>query len=265
MVVFPNAKINLGLNIISKREDGYHNISSCFYPIEFYDVLEILPSKKLSFKSTGIPIPGDMEGNLCLKAYQLLRNDFDIAPVQMHLHKNIPIGAGLGGGSSDASYTIKLLNQLFDLNLTDLEMESYASKLGSDCPFFIKNVPVLAEGTGNLFKEVNVDLIGKYLMLVYPDIHIGTKEAYAGVIPKQHEQPISKVINTGIENWPANLINDFETSIFPKYQRIKELKDQMYDMGAKYACMTGSGSAIYGIFNQPQSNLASTVWGGILP
>ncbi|HNP18716.1 MAG TPA: 4-(cytidine 5'-diphospho)-2-C-methyl-D-erythritol kinase [Fulvivirga sp.] len=260
MVVFPNAKINLGLNIISKREDGYHNISSCFYPINFCDVLEILPAKNLSFKSTGIPIPGDMEGNLCLKAFQLLRNDFDIAPVQMHLHKNIPIGAGLGGGSSDASYTIKALNQLFDLKLTDLEMESYASKLGSDCPFFIRNVPVIAEGTGNLFKPVTIDLTGKYLMLVYPAIHIGTKEAYAGVVPKQQKQSISKVINSGIENWQTNLINDFETSIFPKYKVIKEQKDQLYDMGAEYASMTGSGSAVYGIFSDKIKPIKGTVW-----
>jgi 4-diphosphocytidyl-2-C-methyl-D-erythritol kinase len=264
MVVFPNAKINIGLNILSKREDGYHNISSCFYPINFYDVLEILPSKKFSFQSTGIAIPDSKEENLCVKAYQLLHNDYGIEPMQIHLHKNIPIGAGLGGGSADASFTIKVINDLYTLGLNDEQMEAYAGRLGSDCPFFIKNKPVIAEGVGDVFKPIEVDLSEKYLMLVYPDIHIGTKEAYAGVVPLQPQNSIADILNSGIQNWKNKLHNDFEKSILPTHQKIQQLKDQMYNLGAEYASMTGSGSAVYGIFNKQVEDLPSTVWSGFL-
>lgn len=248
MVVFPNAKINIGLNIISKREDGYHNIESCFYPIELSDILEILPADKLSFQSTGISIPGDEESNLCLKAYQLIKSDYDIPPVQIHLHKIIPIGAGLGGGSSDATYTLKVLNSIFKLNIDDSQLEKYASKLGSDCPFFVNNKPVLASGTGIEFETINLDLSNYRIELKYPDIHIGTKEAYAGVNPIQPKKTIKELINLPISEWKDSIKNDFEDSIFPNHSKIESLKKSFYDDGAVYSSMTGSGSAVYGIF-----------------
>lgn len=255
MVVFPNAKINLGLDIVSKREDGYHNISSCFYPIPFSDILEVLPSKTLSFKSTGIDIPGNSDENLCLKAFKLLQNDFDISPVQIHLHKIIPIGAGLGGGSADASFTLKCLNELFQLQINDESLEKYASQIGSDCPFFIKNKPVIAEGTGNVFSTINLDLKGKYLVLFYPNIHIGTAEAYSGVSPALPSVSVKNIIESELTSWQGRLKNDFEDSIFPNHPAIQKLKTQLIESGALYASMTGSGSAVFGIFQtKPQLN-----------
>ncbi|MEQ8925468.1 MAG: 4-(cytidine 5'-diphospho)-2-C-methyl-D-erythritol kinase [Fulvivirga sp.] len=250
MVVFPNAKINLGLNITSKREDGYHTIESCFYPVELSDILEIIPSKKLAFSYSGITIPGDAKSNLCLKAYHLLKADFDIDPVQIHLHKIIPIGAGLGGGSSDASFTLKVLNEIFELAISDDKLEQYASKLGSDCPFFVRNKPVLAAGTGTEFSDISIDLTDYEIKLEYPDIHIGTAEAYAGVTPKTPNQRIEDIIKKPIKDWKNQLHNDFEDSIFPNHPAIKALKDSFYLQGAIYSSMTGSGSAVYGIFSK---------------
>ena len=248
MIVFPNAKINIGLNIISKREDGYHNIESVFYPVELSDILEVLPSNKLSFASSGINIPGDVESNLCLKAYQLIKSDYNIPPVQIHLHKIIPIGAGLGGGSSDATYTLKALNDIFDLNISDTQLEKYASKLGSDCPFFVKNKPVFATGTGIEFEPLELDLTEYTIKLEYPEIHIGTKEAYSGVIPTQPKHSIKELIHQPISNWKDFIKNDFEASIFPNHPKIEKLKKSFYNNGAVYSSMTGSGSAVYGIF-----------------
>ena len=265
MVVFPNAKINLGLNIVSKRKDGYHNIESCFYPIPFCDILEILPADELSFTSTGIFIPGSSEHNLCLKAYKLLKADFDLPPVQIHLHKIIPIGAGLGGGSADATFTLKILNDLFNLNLLDEQLENYAAQLGSDCPFFVKNKPVFATGTGTTFEDCELDLIGYYLILTYPKIHIGTKEAYAGVVPHRPSIPIKEVITRGMGDWKLNLKNEFEDSIFPSHPEIKNLKNRFYENGALYVSMTGSGSAVYGVFeNEPSEKISDVVWQGKL-
>ncbi|MEQ9168361.1 MAG: 4-(cytidine 5'-diphospho)-2-C-methyl-D-erythritol kinase [Fulvivirga sp.] len=265
MVVFPNAKINIGLNILSKRDDGYHNLESCFYPIPFCDVLEILPSDQLSFTSTGIPIPGNADSNLCLKAYQLLQNDFDIPPVQIHLHKIIPIGAGLGGGSADATFTLKALNQMFKLNLTDDHLEKYASQLGSDCPFFVKNKPVIAKGTGNIFEPIDFNISGMYLQLIYPDLHISTKQAYAGVVPKDNNQNLMADLSKKISDWKTNIKNDFEKSVFYQLQEVEEVKESLYNHGALYASMTGSGSAVFGIFDKEVASLSNCVWKGQLP
>ncbi|MEQ8242085.1 4-(cytidine 5'-diphospho)-2-C-methyl-D-erythritol kinase [Fulvivirga sp.] len=265
MVVFPNAKINIGLNILSKRDDGYHNIESCFYPIPFCDVLEILPSDQLSFTSTGIPIPGNADSNLCLKAYQLLQNDFDIPPVQIHLHKIIPIGAGLGGGSADATFTLKALNQMFKLNLTDDHLEKYASQLGSDCPFFVKNKPVIAKGTGNIFEPIDFNISGMYLQLIYPDLHISTKQAYTGVVPKDNNQNLMADLSKKISDWKTNIKNDFEKSVFDQFQEVEEVKESLYNHGALYASMTGSGSAVFGIFDKEVASLANCAWKGQLP
>ena len=248
MIVFPNAKINLGLNILNKREDGYHNIASCFYPIPWADVLEINISNSFSIELSGIPIPGNKEENLIVKAYQLLKNDFDLSPVNIHLHKVVPIGAGLGGGSADCAFAIKAINELFSLGLSSKKMEKYAGQLGSDCPFFIENKPVHVSGTGNIFEPTELSLKGKFIVLVYPDLHISTGEAYSGIIPKIPKVENQKVINQPISSWKDSLLNDFELSLFPKYPELMLLKEKMYDNGAVYASMTGSGSTIFGIF-----------------
>ncbi len=260
MVVFPNAKINIGLNIISKREDGYHNIESCFYPIDFCDILEVLPAEKFSFTSTGIPIPGSSNENLCLKAYELIKADFDIPTVQIHLHKIIPIGAGLGGGSSDASFTLKALNSLFELSLTEEQLENYAAELGSDCPFFIHNKPTLATGTGTTFQNIELDLSSYHIALVYPDIHVSTKEAYSGVMPKATDQPLIKLLSEPIDTWKGIVKNDFEQSVFSQYPTIEKAKQDLYTKGAIYASMTGSGSTVYGFFENHIEDDQNLIW-----
>lgn len=267
MVVFPNAKINLGLDILSKRDDGYHNISSVFLPIPFQDILEITPSEVVQFNTSGLKIPGNPESNLIIKAYHLLKQEYNIPPVHIHLHKVIPMGAGLGGGSADAAFAIKLLNNLFALSLSDTQMESLAGRLGSDCPFFIKNKPVLAEGTGTEFSDINLDLSGKYLVLICPNVHVGTAEAYQSVKPAVPEQNVKEIIeNTSIDRWKNSLKNDFEASIFPKYSQLQNIKQQLYAAGALYASMSGSGSSIYGLFEKEPSmaSVPDICWQGIL-
>lgn len=266
MIVFPNAKINLGLNIVSKREDGYHNIVSCFYPIPFADILEVIPSKTYKFTSSGIVIPGD--GNLCTKAYNLLKADFNIPPVSIHLHKIIPIGAGLGGGSSDASFTLKCLNDLFDLGLDSAQLETYATQIGSDCPFFITNRPVVASETGTTFSSTTLNLTGKYFVLLNPGIHVSTAEAYGGVVPKQPNLAVSEILEKPIDQWQGTLQNDFELTVAKKYPEINRIKQSLYELGAAYASMSGSGSSVYGIFDEEikiPANLKEFVcWQGFL-
>lgn len=250
MISFPNAKINIGLFITEKRIDGFHNLESCFFPIPWTDILEIIPSDCFSFSSSGIEIPNNtMETNLCVKAYNLLANDFDISPVKIHLHKNIPIGAGLGGGSADASFTLKMLNDLFDLKISDEKLENYARQLGSDCAFFIQNKPVFAFEKGDIFKELSLSLKDKFIVLINPTIHISTKEAYSGVKPKQATIDLHTFLaENSIENWKEKVHNDFEDSIFPNHSTIAQLKNDLYNKNALYASMTGSGSTVFGIF-----------------
>lgn len=250
MVYFPNAKINIGLFITEKRADGFHNIESCFYPIGWSDVLEILPSDKLSFKSTGIDIPGEPSGNLCLKAYELLKKDFDIPPVSVHLHKVVPIGAGMGGGSSDGAFTIKTLNYLFELGLSLEVMENYARKLGSDCAFFIQNRPQFCFGKGDEFSEIDLNLTGKYIVLVNPNIHISTVEAYSGIKPKASASDLKETLKLPIQEWKNLVHNDFEQNLFPRFPILGTIKESLYESGASFASMTGSGSTIYGIFEK---------------
>lgn len=250
MILFPNAKINLGLQIIGKREDGYHEIESCLIPIPVFDALEIILSKKTTFTSSGLIILGNEKDNLVLKAFQLLKRDFnDLPPIAVHLHKVIPMGAGLGGGSADAAYALKLMNNLFDLHLEDWFLEDYAAQLGSDCPFFIENTPKIAKGRGEILESVNLDLKGKWLALISPNLHIGTKEAYAGVRPKQSEYNLKETL-ADQTTWKDRLINDFEESIFLKYPEIQKITDSLYKEGAFYAAMTGSGSTVFGLFDQ---------------
>jgi 4-diphosphocytidyl-2-C-methyl-D-erythritol kinase len=249
MIVYPNAKINLGLNVLRKREDGYHDISSVFYPVkECLDILEIIKSEEFEFTNSGIEIP---EGeNICEKAWKLLDTDFGIGNVKIHLHKQIPIGAGLGGGSADASFTLKYLNELFDLNLTNKELEQYALKLGADCPFFIDNTPKLVEGIGEKMTSIDLDLSNYEIRLVNPDIHISTKEAYSGIVPKTPVLSVEKIIELPIIEWKGKLKNDFEESIFEKHLQLEGIKDELYKQGSIYSSMSGSGSFLFGIFEK---------------
>lgn len=272
LVVFPNAKINLGLNILRKRPDGYHDIASCFVPVPYTDILEILPAQKFSFASSGIPIPGNEKDNLCIKAYQLLQKDFQLPPVQIHLHKVIPIGAGLGGGSADASFTLRCLNEMFELYLDDFLLEEYAAKLGSDCPFFIRNEAVMAYGTGNEFEAINLNWQNPYLLLATPAIHVATAEAYAGIQPDDSRTDPKEIIEKKpLPKWKELLRNDFETTVFQKYPAIAGIKDRLYESGAIYASMSGSGASVFGIFEQqPETALEdyfsadNTIWQGWL-
>ncbi len=253
MVSFPNAKINLGLSITEKRPDGFHTIESCFYPVQWCDVLEIIPSKSTVFTSSGIEIPGTPESNLCLKVYEALKKDFSIPSVHIHLLKNIPIGAGMGGGSSDAAFTIKTLNSLFHLNLSAAAMEEYVRPLGSDCAFFVNNQPVFAYEKGDKFRELKLALKGYHIVILYPPIHISTKEAYSGVVPVLPSLGVEEVLKKEIIDWKELLKNDFEDSLFPKYPVLREIKEMLYAKGAVYASMTGSGSAVYGLFKEERN------------
>lgn len=252
MICFPNAKINLGLNIVQKRVDGYHNLETIFYPIPLEDILEveIVPSLETDYELliSGINIEGDPERNLVVKAYKLLKENFDLAPIRIHLHKRIPSGAGLGGGSSDAAFMLKLLNTKFELNLSVQELEDYATQLGADCAFFIQNSPTFAEGIGEIFSPINLSLKGYYLYLVKPDLFISTAMAFSEIKPKRPETSLKEIINTPIEEWRAKMRNDFEKGIFKKLPELALIKKSMYEDGAIYAAMSGSGSTIYGLF-----------------
>ena len=254
MLIFPNAKINIGLNIIEKRSDGFHNIQSVFYPIGLKDALEVIENKEpdaplITITSSGIPIPGDITDNLCYYAYHSIANDYPLPNVKVHLHKHIPIGAGLGGGSADAAFFIRLLNDKFDLGLAWGEMHNYARQLGSDCSFFITNKPSFAEGKGDEYETIKLDLSNYYIALIYPSLHINTAKAYSGVTPKlPHGSLEDDILNTPIEQWKDYIHNDFEKSIFPQFPEIKNIKEKLYQEGAVYAAMSGSGSSVYGIF-----------------
>ena len=252
MLSFPNAKINLGLRITGKLPNGYHSIESCLYPIPWCDALEFIPAKKSSFESSGLEIGGKAEQNLVVKAYRLLKKEYPLAEIAIHLHKAIPMGAGLGGGSADASFMLKMLNEEFQLFLDDSLLEDYAAQLGSDCPFFIKNQPALATGTGTDLKPIPLDLSGLHLMVVNPGIHIGTKAAYAGVTPSQSDQDLEALLlSKDLDLWKKELINDFEQSVFTLHPSLAQIKAQLYDMGAAYAAMSGSGSTLFGLFEAP--------------
>ncbi|MEY2587996.1 MAG: hypothetical protein RLY11_1845 [Bacteroidota bacterium] len=250
MVVFPNAKINLGLRITSKRNDGYHNLDTVFYPIPLFDILEVVSSTSFQFQTSGKKIEGNQDTNLCIKAYQFLKKDFPQLPsINIHLHKNIPMGAGMGGGSADGAFMIKLLNEKFQLGLNDSQMSAYALQLGSDCPIFIHNKPSYATGRGELLEEISLDLSHYYLLLVSPGIHVSTAEAFKGIQPNEGITSSKEIIRLPINEWKDTLINDFEISVFENHPVLKSIKGKMYGLGAIYASMTGSGSTVYGLFN----------------
>ncbi|MGB3180071.1 MAG: 4-(cytidine 5'-diphospho)-2-C-methyl-D-erythritol kinase [Cyclobacteriaceae bacterium] len=251
MIIFPNAKINLGLNIIRRRKDGYHDIETCFVPVPWSEALEIVPApegKKTSMTITGLKVPGQDGQNLIMRAFKALHKDFQLPASTIYLHKVLPMGAGLGGGSSDAASTLQCLNELYGLYLSDDILELYASDLGSDCPFFLYKRPMLASGRGEVLEEIDLDLAGWHIVIVHPGVHIGTKEAYSGVTPSEPESSMKDLLAEPVENWKDRLTNQFEGSIFPNHPEIKAIKDQFYEAGAAYSSMTGSGSAVYGLF-----------------
>jgi 4-diphosphocytidyl-2-C-methyl-D-erythritol kinase len=260
MIQFPNCKINLGLSILAKRPDGYHELETVFYPIAVSDALEILPSDNLSLTQTGIAVPGDPAQNLCLKAYHLLKKDFPNLPaVKMHLQKNIPMGAGLGGGSSDGTSTLLNLNQQFSLGLNEKQLIDYASQLGSDCPFFVYKKACHATGRGEILSPIHLDLSNYQFLLVHPGKHISTAWAFQQLTPHTKSESIQSIIQKPISEWKALLINDFEAPVFKAEPTLLAIKEQLYQLGAIYASMSGSGSSLFGIFPKHHFNQAPVI------
>ena len=257
MQVKANAKINLGLNILRKRDDGYHEIESIFSPISWCDFIEIKEAESVNFTTEGISIPSSEKGNLCLQAYELLKREYDLPPLHIHLNKQIPIGAGLGGGSSDAAFVLKALNQKYDLKLTVEQLETYAAQLGSDCVFFIRNQSALVKGRGELIKpSAKYNVLKTYhLLMIMPDLFISTKVAYQNVQPKLAEKPIEEIIQLPIEEWKYLLKNDFESALFPDFPLLREVKQKLYEAGAIYASMSGSGACFFGVFKEREIDL----------
>ena len=292
MIAFPNAKINIGLNVVAKRADGYHDIQTVFYPVLLQDALEIKPMRPLdpaqlrkrleagllvqpddvfmpyrlfpkkedipccSLEMTGNEFPFKAADNLVVKAYLMLQQDFDLPSLDIKLHKHIPSGAGLGGGSSDCAFMITLLNRRFNLRMRDSMMERYAARLGSDCAFFISKTPSLATGRGEILNPINLSLKGYTILLVKPDVSVSTAEAYGGVTPHKPEISLAEAVMRPVSEWKDCVFNDFEPSVFAKHPLLAEIKEKLYNLGADYAAMTGSGSTIYGLFRQPFDNPA---------
>jgi len=248
MIVFPNAKINIGLNVVSKRPDGYHNLETIFYPVKLTDALEMVSSDKLQISVSGISIEGNIADNLVIKAYRLLQSDFNLPPVHFHLHKVIPTGTGLGGGSSDAAFALRMLNESFQLDLSLEQLMKYATGLGADCAFFIRNKPAFAKGIGDQFEDIILDLAEYKILIAIPSFSVSTPVAYAGINPQIPEFNLKEIESIPVEKWKDLVMNDFEKSIFQKYPEIKRIKETMYQMDALFASMSGSGSAVFGIF-----------------
>ena len=253
MLAFANAKINLGLNITEKRPDGYHNLETVFYPVKVYDTVEITDASETSCIIAGIEVPGDAKDNICVKAYNALKKDFDLPPQQITLLKNIPVGAGLGGGSADAAFLVKLLNDKFDLGLSIAQMEDYVKPLGADCAFFIENKPVFAYGKGDEFSELAIDLSAHFLVLVKPPLAVSTAGAFSVLKPVVPKESLKDLIQLPVADWKEKLKNDFEGPIFDKYPEVSSIKDQLYHAGATFALMSGSGSSVFAIFDHAVS------------
>ena len=257
MLLFPNCKINLGLHIVRKRDDGFHDLETVFYPLSLRDALEAVTAEEPQFTTTGLPVQGPAADNLCLKAYHLLKKDYPQLPVvAMHLHKTIPMGAGLGGGSSDGSFTLRLLNDKYHLELSQEQLIAYALQLGSDCPFFIINKPCIASGRGEQLTPIELDLSGYSFLLVNPGIHINTGWAFSQITPAPSKS-VEAIIGQPIANWRDQLQNDFEIPVCKHHPQLAGIKDKLYDAGALYASMSGSGSCFYGIF--PKGQLPETI------
>jgi 4-diphosphocytidyl-2-C-methyl-D-erythritol kinase len=260
MLFFPNCKINLGLSILRKRPDGYHDLETVFYPLPLKDALELLPasSTEPSFHSYGLPIPGDPADNLCLKAWRLIQQDFsDLPAIHIHLYKNIPIGAGLGGGSANGAGTLTALNQLFNLHLSQEQLLQYAAQLGSDCPFFILNTPCLGHGRGERLRPIPLDLSGYTFALVDPGIHISTAAAFALCTPHESATSLQDIVTQPIDTWADALVNDFEAPMLELHPDLKKINETLYAKGALYSSLTGSGSSFVGIFQKDKAPLTS--------
>lgn len=268
---FPNAKINIGLYVVEKRTDGYHNLETVFYPLPVCDELTIEEDPSISGPYTltveGMQVTISAEDNHIIRAFRLLEKDFQLGKTAIRLKKNIPFGAGLGGGSSDAAFMLIALNELYRLNLSDSQLEEYAVQIGADCPFFIRNKPVLATGIGNIFSPLSLSLKGYQFMLVKPDIHVSTAVAYAGIKPQLPAYPLSESILLPVENWKEQISNDFEKSVFIEHPVIGSIKDKLYAAGAVYASMSGSGSSVVALFAEgqtlPQAPESTIVFTGI--
>lgn len=250
MISFPNAKINLGLHITEKRPDGFHNLETVFFPVGWCDALEFVKADKFQFSTSGISITGDPESNLVVKAYRLLQKDFDLPVLKIHLHKNIPFGAGLGGGSSDAAFMLKLLNKTFNLGLDEIKLLKYAAVLGSDCPFFILNKPAFATGRGELMQETDIRLNGMFILLVKPPVEVSTAKAFQLVVPQKPSVSLPELLSLPVQEWKGKVVNQFEQPVFQLYPELEEVKKKLYGLGAAYASMSGSGSCIFGLFNE---------------
>ena len=250
MVVFPNAKINLGLYVVEKRTDGFHNLETIFYPVPWRDALEAVPAtgNETTLTTTGLAVDAPTEKNLVMRAYRLLANEYNLPKLDIYLHKAIPFGAGLGGGSADAAFMLTMLNQLFDLGISEGKLAEYAATLGSDCAFFVYNRPMIASGRGEILSPIEVDLSGYTIVLVKPPFGISTPEAFSGIIPKRPQIALAEAIKQPVERWKDVLFNDFEPHLFCNHPQLAAFKQQLYDNGATYAAMSGSGSTIFGIF-----------------
>lgn len=252
MITFPHAKINIGLQVTERRPDGYHNLDTVFYPIPLHDALEIIVAEGADYDCrihlSGVNIEGDPDSNLVVRAYRLLAQDYPLPPVDIYLHKHIPTGAGLGGGSADASFMLRLLNEAFSLGVSTEQLEAYAAQLGADCPFFITGTPVYATGIGNEFHPITLDLSGMYIVVVKPDVFVSTKEAYSMVQPEKPAITLDKKIARPISEWRDTISNDFEKGIFALHPELETIKSKLYELGATYAAMSGSGAALFGLF-----------------
>lgn len=262
MNIRPCAKINLGLNIVEKRADGYHNLETVFYPVPLYDEITIEESTESAASTclltlSGQQIEGDPEKNLVVRAYRLLEHCYSLPPIHIHLTKSIPMQAGMGGGSADGTYTLRLLNEMFSLGISNADMERYAATLGADCAFFVKATPSYAEGIGEQLSPISLSLKDYYLAIVKPPIAVSTREAFSLIKPQRPEKNCRNIVSQPIETWRTELRNDFEESIFPQYPRIGEIKEQLYHQGALYAAMSGSGSALFGIFREQPDHLST--------
>lgn len=256
MINFPIAKINLGLNVVSKRDDGYHNLETVFYPVPIKDALEVFPMEdgfpsdvRCDLKVTNLFIDGDEQKNLVVKAYNMIAQDYELPRVHVHLYKHIPTQAGMGGGSSNCAYMIRLLNEMFSLGMSDEKMIGYAARLGADCAFFIKAQPAYAEGIGEKLQPISIDLSGCKMLVVRPKIPVSTKEAFSLITPQVPKKNCLDIVRQPIETWKDELVNDFERSVFAIHPEIGRLKEMMYEQGAVYAAMSGSGSSVFGLFS----------------
>lgn len=259
MIVYPNAKINLGLFVTEKRPDGYHNLETVFYPVPLQDTLEVCERTQATTDTddctlhvTGIPVAGAPEDNLVVKAYRLLKKEFALPPIHIRMGKHIPSGAGLGGGSADAAFMMRLLNEQFSLGLSPEEMEERVARLGADCAFFVRNRPAFATGIGDRLTPLEgFSLAGMYIVIVKGDTFVSTREAYAGIRPRKAEVHLPDVLGSPVETWREAVRNDFEESIFAAHPEIAAIKDKLYSLGAAYAAMSGSGASVFGLFRHP--------------